>query len=67
MAMPAWDIGRCVALVLLAGTVMAQEVVTAQLDRVGESGVSGTATLIAAGDGTQVTLDIILARGSLGE
>jgi len=38
--------------------VMAQEVVTAQLDPVGESGVSGTVDLIAAGDGTNVTLDI---------
>jgi len=37
---------------------MAQEAVTVQLDPVGESGVSGTATLIAAGDGTNVTLDV---------
>jgi hypothetical protein len=43
---------------LLSGMVMAQEAVTAQLDPVGESGVSGTAALIAAGDGTDVTLDI---------
>ena len=46
------------ALLLLPGMVMAQEAVIAQLDPVGESDVSGTATLIAAGDGTNVTLDI---------
>jgi Cu/Zn superoxide dismutase len=46
------------ALPLWPGTVMAQEVITAQLDPVGDSGVSGTATLIAAGDGTNVELDI---------
>jgi hypothetical protein len=46
------------ALLLLPGMVMAQEVITVQLDSVGESGVSGTATLTAAGDGTQVELDI---------
>jgi hypothetical protein len=38
--------------------VVAQEAVTVRLDPMGESGVSGTATLIAAGDGTNVTLDI---------
>jgi len=37
---------------------MAQEGITAQLDSVGDSGVSGTAVLIAAGDGTNVELDI---------
>jgi hypothetical protein len=37
---------------------MAQEAVIVQLDPVGESGVSGTATLIAAGDGTDVVLDV---------
>jgi hypothetical protein len=46
------------ALFLLPGMVMAQETVTVRFDPVGESGVSGTATLIAAGDGTNVTLDI---------
>jgi len=51
--------------------VMAQEVVTVQLDPVGESGVSGTASLMAVGDGTQVELDIkglapsVDARGSM--
>ncbi|HSR34635.1 MAG TPA: hypothetical protein VLY63_29040 [Anaerolineae bacterium] len=38
------------ALLLLPSMVMAQEMVTVQLDSVGESGVSGTATLTAAGD-----------------
>ena len=47
-----------VVLLLLPGMVVAQEAVTARLDPVGESGASGTATLIAAGDGTNVTLDI---------
>lgn len=37
---------------------MAQEAVTVQLDPVGKSGVSGTAALVPAGDGTHVTLDI---------
>jgi hypothetical protein len=46
------------ALLLLAGMVMAQQAITVRLDPVGESGVSGTATLIAAGDGTSVALDI---------
>jgi len=46
------------ALLLLPGVVMAQEAVTVRLDPVGESGVSGTATLIAAGDGTHVEIDI---------
>jgi len=46
------------ALLLLPGVVMAQEAVTVQLYPVGESGVSGTATLIAAGDGTNVALDV---------
>jgi hypothetical protein len=45
-------------LLLSPGMVMAQEAVTAQLDPVGKSGVSGTATLIAVGGGTNVTLDI---------
>jgi len=38
--------------------VMAQETVTVQLDPVAGSGVSGTATLSAAGEGTDVALDI---------
>jgi hypothetical protein len=46
------------ALLLVPGVLMAQEAVTVQLDPVGESGVSGTATLTAAGDGTDVALDI---------
>jgi hypothetical protein len=46
------------ALLLLPGMVMAQEAVTVRLDPMGESGVSGTVTLIAAGDGTNVALDI---------
>jgi hypothetical protein len=46
------------ALLLVPGILMAQEAVTVQLDPLGESGVSGTATLIAAGDGTNVALDI---------
>lgn len=43
---------------LLPGTILAQETVTVRLDPVGESGVSGTATLTAAGDETHVALDI---------
>jgi hypothetical protein len=46
------------ALLLLPGVVMAQEAVTVRLDPAGESGVSGMATLIAAGDGTNVALDV---------
>lgn len=46
------------ALLLLSGGVMAQEEVTVQLDPVGESGVSGTATLTAVGDGTNVAIDV---------
>ena len=50
---------------LLPGMVVAQETVTVRLDPVGESGVSGTATLTAAGDGTNVVLDITgLAPGA---
>jgi LPXTG-motif cell wall-anchored protein len=37
---------------------MAQEAVTVQLDPVGGSGISGTATLTAEGEGTKVELDI---------
>ena len=43
---------------LLPGTVLAQKTVTVRLDPVGESGVSGTAILTAAGDGTNVALDV---------
>lgn len=46
------------ALLLLPGVVMAQEAVTVRLGPVGESGVSGIATLIAAGDGAKVALDV---------
>jgi hypothetical protein len=46
------------ALLFLPGLVMAQEAVTVQLDSIAGSGVSGTATLTAAGEGTLVTLDI---------
>jgi hypothetical protein len=46
------------ALPLVPGMVMAQEAVTVELDPVGESGVSGTATLMVAGEGTNVALDI---------
>jgi LPXTG-motif cell wall-anchored protein len=46
------------ALLPLAGMAMAQETVTVQLDPVGGSGVSGTATLTAAGEGTDIALDI---------
>jgi Tol biopolymer transport system component len=45
-------------LLLLPGTVVAQEPVTVWLEPVGGSGVSGTATLTAVGDGTRVTLEI---------
>jgi len=46
-------------LVLVPGMViMAQEAIIVQLDPVGESEVSGTATLTAAGNGTNVVLDI---------
>ena len=43
---------------LLPGMGLAQEAVTVQLDPVGESKVSGTATLTAAGEGTNVALDV---------
>jgi hypothetical protein len=50
-------------LVLGAGTVWYgergfSEAVAVQLDPVSESGVSGTATLVAVGDGTNVALDV---------
>ena len=43
---------------LLPGAILAQETVTVRLDPVGESGVSGTAILTAAGEGTNVALDV---------
>ena len=46
------------ALLFLPGLVMAQETVTVQLDPMAGSGVSGTATLTAASEGTQVTLEV---------
>lgn len=45
-------------LIALASAATAQESVTVQLDPVGDSGVTGTVTLTAAGDGTDVTLDV---------
>lgn len=42
----------------MPGLVMAQEAVTVRLDPMDESGVSGTATLTAAGNGIDVALDI---------
>jgi len=45
-------------LIGLASGATAQEPVSVQLDPVGESGVSGTATLNAAGEGTDFTLDV---------
>jgi LPXTG-motif cell wall-anchored protein len=54
-----------VTALLLPGMGMAQAAVTVQLDPVGASGVSGTATLTAAGEGTDVTLDVTgLAPGT---
>lgn len=46
------------ALLLWPGTGLAQETVTVQLEPVGGSGVSGTAVLTAAGEGTTVELDV---------
>lgn len=46
------------ALLVLPGLIMAQEAVTVQLNPMDGSGVSGTATLTAAGEGTEVTLDL---------
>jgi hypothetical protein len=48
-----------VTALLLPGMGMAQAAVTVQLDPVGASEVSGTATLTAAGEGTDVTLDVV--------
>lgn len=46
------------ALLLWPGMGLAQEPVTVKLDPVGGSGVSGTATLTGAGEGTEVVLDV---------
>ncbi|HSJ52138.1 MAG TPA: hypothetical protein VLC52_00205 [Anaerolineae bacterium] len=46
------------ALLSLGSVALAQEVVDVQLDPVGDSGVSGTARLVAAGEATEVTLDV---------
>lgn len=51
-----WSI--VLSLLLVPAMVLAQEVVTVQLEAVDGSGVTGTATLSAAGDGTNVALDI---------
>jgi hypothetical protein len=51
------------ALMLLPGMGIAQEAVTVQLDPMGASGVSGTATLTAALDGTNVTLVTLDVKG----
>lgn len=45
-------------LLLWPGLGLAQEAVTVRLDPVGGSGVSGTATLTAAGEGTTVELEV---------
>lgn len=45
-------------LLLAPGMVMAQEEIIVQLDPVGESGVRGTVTLTATGNGTNAVLDI---------
>ena len=46
------------ALLLLPVVALAQASVTVQLDPIGDSGVSGTATLTADGEGTDVALSI---------
>lgn len=50
----------CVVLIvlLLPAMSLAQETVIVQLDPIGSSGVSGTATLTAAGEGALVALDV---------
>jgi hypothetical protein len=59
------------ALLLVPGRAMSQETVSLQLDPMDGSGISGTATLIAAGDGTSVELDLqglapgAVARGTM--
>lgn len=54
-------LGICIlalSLLLVPYTVLAQETVTVQLESVDGSGVSGTATLSAAEEGTNVELDV---------
>ncbi len=51
-------IALAITALFLPGMGLAQEAVTVQLDPMGGSGVSGTATLTAAGEGTNVTLDV---------
>jgi hypothetical protein len=46
------------ALLSLGSAALAQAAVDVQLDPVGDSGVSGTARLVAAGEATEVTLDV---------
>jgi LPXTG-motif cell wall-anchored protein len=46
------------AFLLLSGMMMAQGAVIVQLEPMAESGVSGAATLSAAGDGTNVAIDV---------
>ena len=65
----AWFI--VLALLLLPGMVLAQESILVQLESVDGAGVSGTATLSAAGEGTNVVLDVkgltpgVAAQGAL--
>ena len=47
-----------VALLSLGGVALAQEYVDVQLDPVNDSGVSGTARVTAAGEGSEVTLNV---------
>ena len=47
-----------VALLSLGGVALAQEYVDVQLDPVNDSGVSGTARVTAAGEATEVTLNV---------
>jgi LPXTG-motif cell wall-anchored protein len=46
------------ALLSMGGPALAQETVDVQLDPVDDSGVSGTARLTSAGEGTEVTLEL---------
>jgi hypothetical protein len=46
------------ALLLFPSVMVAQEMVTVQLEPVGQSGVSGTATLAAAAEGTDVQIEV---------
>jgi hypothetical protein len=53
-----WPGAIALALLLLPGIVLAQENILVQLESVNGSGVSGTATLSIAGEGTNVILDV---------